>query len=207
MNRSKLETDKEYYTTIEAAKLLGVSVRTVQLWVENGSLEAWKTAGGHRRIVAESVENRMNGKPSNETKVPSRGKRVLVVEDNPIVAKFYQAAIASWGQSIDVVVKHDGFEGLLEIGQSPPDLLISDIYMPGMDGLQMIRSLYKSNQLSSDKIIVISGLSSESIDERGGIPSDVAFFAKPVDINQLKSAVYERLSLDSNTHFKAEVIL
>ena len=97
--------------------------------------------------------------------------------------------------NIEVVVKHDGFEGLLEIGQSPPELLISDIYMPGMDGLQMIRSLYKSQQLSSDKIIVISGLSDESIAERGGIPSDVVFFRKPVKVDQLKKMVQEKLEM------------
>lgn len=195
MSENSAESIKEYFTTIEAAKLLGVSVRTVQLWVENGTLEAWKTAGGHRRIVAKSVHDYMSGRhhPEPQKKVKSKRKRILVVEDNPTVAKFYQAAIASWGKPVDVITKQDGFEGLLDIGQSPPDLLISDIYMPGMDGLQMIRSLYKSEQLSSDKIIVISGLSSESIDERGGVPSDVAFFSKPVSIEQLRSAIFERL--------------
>lgn len=190
----KNQNTKEYYTTIEAAKLLGVSVRTVQLWVESGALDAWKTAGGHRRIVAKSVQEHIDGRePVDAT--PNNKKRVLVVEDNPTVAKFYQAAIDSWSQPIEVVTKQDGFEGLLDIGQSPPDLLISDIYMPGMDGLQMIRSLYKSQQLSSDKIIIISGLSSESIAERGGIPTDVTFFSKPVNVEQLKSAIFERLSL------------
>jgi len=74
--------DKEFYSTIEAAKLLGVSVRTVQLWVENGSLEAWKTAGGHRRIVAKSVDDYIR---ANQTSAPdsSNKMRVLVVEDNP----------------------------------------------------------------------------------------------------------------------------
>ena len=42
--------------TREAAEVIGVSVRTVQLWVENGSLEAWKTPGKHRRILRASVE-------------------------------------------------------------------------------------------------------------------------------------------------------
>lgn len=190
----KNQNTKKYYTTIEAAKLLGVSVRTVQLWVESGALDAWKTAGGHRRIVAKSVQDHIDGRePVDAT--PNNKKRVLVVEDNPTVAKFYQAAIDSWSQPIEVVTKQDGFEGLLDIGQSPPDLLISDIYMPGMDGLQMIRSLYKSQQLSSDKIIIISGLSSESIAERGGIPTDVTFFSKPVNVEQLKNAIFERLSL------------
>lgn len=43
-------------TTAEAARHLGVSIRTVQLWVDSGALEAWKTVGGHRRIPLESLE-------------------------------------------------------------------------------------------------------------------------------------------------------
>ncbi len=190
-------SEKEFYSTIEAAKLLGVSVRTVQLWVENGSLDAWKTAGGHRRIVAQSVDDyilkHQTSSPKDNNKL-----RVLVVEDNPTVAKFYEAAIKSWGHPITVVTKTDGFSGLVEIGRRAPDLLISDIYMPGMDGLQMIRSLYKSELLSSDKIVVISGLTKDSITERGGIPSGVDFFEKPIDVDQLKQAIFSKLSISDS---------
>jgi len=190
-------SEKEFYSTIKAAKLLGVSVRTVQLWVENGSLDAWKTAGGHRRIVAQSVDDyilkHQTSSPKDNNKL-----RVLVVEDNPTVAKFYEAAIKSWGHPITVVTKTDGFSGLVEIGRRAPDLLISDIYMPGMDGLQMIRSLYKSELLSSDKIIVISGLTKDSITERGGIPSGVDFFEKPIDVDQLKQAIFSKLSISDS---------
>ena len=194
-----MNDQKEFYTTIEAAKVLGVSVRTVQLWVENGSLDAWKTAGGHRRIVAASVAKRMQGVPQLDVVESSTNgkKRILIVEDNPTVAKFYQAVIESWQQPIEVSITHDGFEGLMAIGKSPPDLLLSDIYMPGMDGLQMIRSLYKSKLISSDKIILISGLSSDSITERGGIPDEIAFFKKPVNVEELKSTIFSRLGLES----------
>ena len=188
-------TQKEYYSTVETAKLLGVSVRTVQLWVENGALEAWKTAGGHRRIVASSVDDYIN-RHQTKSETANTRKRILVVEDNPTVSKFYEAAIKSWGLPVDVVVKNDGFEGLVEIGRKIPDLVISDVYMPGMDGLQMIRSMYKSQLLSSDQIIIISGLTQDSIQDRGGIPSGVAFFTKPVDVDQLKHNVIEKLSLD-----------
>ena len=186
--------EKTYYTTIQTAKLLGVSVRTVQLWVENGSLDAWKTAGGHRRIVASSVDEyiaRQQTEPANKGET----KRILVVEDNPTVCKFYEAAVKSWKLPIDVVVKQDGFDGLIEIGRNVPDLLVADIYMPGMDGLQMIRSLYKSEQLTSEKIIVISGLSQESIAERGGIPDGITFFTKPVDVERFKQTIIKKLNL------------
>lgn len=188
---------KEYYSTIETAKLLGVSVRTVQLWVENGALDAWKTAGGHRRIVAQSVDDYIS-KHQTKSSAASSKQRILVVEDNPTVCKFYEAAINSWNLPVELVIKQDGFDGLVEIGRQTPDLLIADIYMPGMDGLQMIRSLYKSDQLSSDRIIVISGLSQDSIAERGGVPSGVEFFSKPVDVEGLKTAVLTKLSIRSS---------
>ena len=191
-----MNTQKEYYTTIETAKLLGVSVRTVQLWVENGTLEAWKTAGGHRRIVAQSVDDYIQNQTTSGSST-TQLKRILIVEDNPTVCKFYEAAIKSWKLPIDIVVKQDGFDGLVEIGRQTPDLLIADIYMPGMDGLQMIRSLYKSEQMASDRIIVISGLSSEEIAERGGVPADIQFFNKPVNVEALKSCVLAKLSLSA----------
>jgi excisionase family DNA binding protein len=189
--------EKEYYSTVEAAKLLGVSVRTVQLWVESGALDAWKTAGGHRRIVAASVDEYIS---KHQTTHDTKGgkKNVLVVEDNPTVSKFYEAAINSWGLPVSVTVKNDGFEGLVEIGRKVPDLVIADVYMPGMDGLQMIRSMYKSELLTSDQIIIISGLTPESIQDRGGIPSGVDYFTKPVDVEQLKKSIMQKLSLEAS---------
>ena len=111
------------------------------------------------------------------------------------MCKFYEAAIKSWKLPIDVIIKPDAFDGLIEIGRHTPDLLIADIYMPGMDGLQMIRSLYKSEQLASDRIIVISGLSPQEITERGGVPTDIQFFNKPVNVEALKACMMSKLSL------------
>lgn len=47
--------DQLYCTTAEAARSLGVSIRTIQLWVDDGVLSAWKTVGGHRRITLDSL--------------------------------------------------------------------------------------------------------------------------------------------------------
>jgi excisionase family DNA binding protein len=49
--------DSEFLSTRQAALRLGVSLGTVQNMVESGVLDAWKTAGGHRRIPAGSVDN------------------------------------------------------------------------------------------------------------------------------------------------------
>lgn len=191
-----MTTTKQYYSTIEVAKLLSVSVRTVQLWVESGVLEAWKTAGGHRRIVADSVVKLMNKQSGVEEAEPEvTAKRILIVEDNLTIMKFYEAAIESWGQPIEVISAVDGFAGLIEIGRSKPDLIITDIYMPGMDGLQMIRSLHKTEFLTPEQIVVISGLPDAEINERGGVPQGIDFFRKPVDLDKLKKVISKKLNL------------
>ena len=53
---------KTFCTTREAATLLGVSVGTVQLWVESGLLQAWKTNGGHRRVLRDSIDRLLHQK-------------------------------------------------------------------------------------------------------------------------------------------------
>ena len=50
-------SDNRYLTTRQVAAVLGVSLGTVQQMVESGALQAWKTAGGHRRILATSVDS------------------------------------------------------------------------------------------------------------------------------------------------------
>ena len=56
-------------TTRQAATLLNVSVRTVQLWVESGVLQAWKTAGGHRRISVGSIQQLLDEKQDKQTPI------------------------------------------------------------------------------------------------------------------------------------------
>jgi len=65
------EKQKDYYKTSEAAKLLGVAVSTVQLWANNGSLRAWTTDGGHRRIERTSVEEMLAKQQPDDTNLPS----------------------------------------------------------------------------------------------------------------------------------------
>lgn len=62
MTSAESNGSSDPYTTIEVAGLLGMAVRSVQLMVDRGELEAWKTPGGHRRIARESVERWLAGR-------------------------------------------------------------------------------------------------------------------------------------------------
>ncbi|NEX59615.1 helix-turn-helix domain-containing protein [Noviherbaspirillum galbum] len=56
--------DDPILTTSETARLLGVAVSTAQLWIESGTLDSWKTPGGHRRVRLSSVMRLLERQPS-----------------------------------------------------------------------------------------------------------------------------------------------
>lgn len=184
-----------FCTTREAAQLLGVSLRTAQLWVESGLLEAWKTEGGHRRILRASVDRLLAGKAGT---LPAAAQgdeeplQVLVVEDDNILLKLYQLRIAAWKLPLALSVAGNGYEGLMRIGRKSPDLLVLDLAMPGMDGFQMLHHLVHSPFREGMEIAVVTGLDEEEIADRGGLPQGVTLLPKPVPFARLREIV-ERL--------------
>lgn len=77
--------NSDFLGTFAVAKVLGVSVGTVQALVERGDLQGWKTKGGHRRISRESVITYQRKCDLNAGKQGQhRMLRVLVVDDDPV---------------------------------------------------------------------------------------------------------------------------
>ena len=171
-------------TTHEAAEALGICVRTAQLWVEQGRLRAWKTHGGHRRILRESVNAQLRAR-EKECGVSLEGFDILIVEDEPIQKQLLQKKIASLGSEINVRTAYNGVEGLIKIGERQPNVLITDLLMPGLDGFHLLKTLVDSPLLRPLQIIVITSLADEEIAEQGGLPAGVATFHKPVRVAAL----------------------
>jgi len=201
----KSATNDDVLSTREAAERLGVALRTVQLWVESGVLPAWKTAGGHRRISRVAVERLIgerraalagdggvtaSASPSLDTRL-----RVMVVEDEPELLRLFTLVIAGWELPVDVTPASNGFEALLRMGQDCPDLLVTDLNMPGMDGFKMISSLRGVGQSYDDlEIVVVTALTAEDIAHRGGLPAGVRVFHKPVPFDELETLVRHRVA-------------
>jgi len=172
--------------------MLGVSHRTVQLWVESGVLQAWKTAGGHRRITLSSVqrvvEQRTQAIAAHPVAVARSASKVLLVDDDTTLLRLYELEIGGWDLPLALIKANNGFEALIKIGEAKPDLLISDLSMPGMDGFRMIRTLRADPAYGNMAIIVISGLDRATI-KTMGLPDDIPVFAKPVPFGELRKAV------------------
>lgn len=190
MNKSATD---DLISTTEASKMLGVSIRSVQLWVESGSLPAWRTAGGHRRIARSTIEALLEqrrqavSQPPTEPAAPKRVLKVVIVDDNPEFLRLFTVVSRKWPMALELTSASDGFEGLMKIGQTQPDLVITDLNMPGMDGFQMVRSIEKTAPGAATKVVVTSGLTPDEIERRGGLPEGVTFFQKPVPFDEIQA--------------------
>jgi excisionase family DNA binding protein len=191
----------ELCSTRDAAKMLGTSLRTIQLWVDSGLLDAWKTVGGHRRIKVESVKKLLENRLVNKVIRPPLHRHIhqgdaeplsiLVVEDDEDLLKLYRAYIFSWKMQVNLVTAPNGFQGLIKIGEITPDILITDLNMPGMDGFEMIRALRQSHSFDELEVIVVTGLDSHEIESHGGLPADIRIFGKPVPFGRLEEIALE----------------
>ncbi len=191
-------SSEDYCGTSYAASLLGLSVATVQSLVEKGEITAWKTMGGHRRIALHSIQSyltknsrqRLAAQPN-----PQNCLRVMLVEDDEPTRELYQLEFESWKLPIDCTWMSSAMEALMDIASMRPDLLITDLSMPGVDGFEMLKALKRNMELADMQVIVISGLPRQAIDARGGFPEDAFMLQKPVNFDWLQGFMSAMVAL------------
>lgn len=179
------------YSTLEVARLLGMAVRSVQMMVDRGELDAWKTPGGHRRISQASVErwraSRQQGGPATAAAglAPSRevakpasvGARpaVLLIEDSVHYQNLITLLVRQRFPDVTLHVADDGIAGLAMAGRLQPQVMIVDILLPGIDGATLITSLRSHPQFAGIQLVVVT-----SLDESARAPYDFALVGLPV---------------------------
>jgi len=183
------DKSEKYCSTTEAARLLGVSVGTVQQMVESGKLIAWKTNGGHRRILLQSVQQQRE--PVSTAVLPIKANpdgrlQVVIVEDDDFMRTLYQRELENMALPLTLELYDNGLEAMLRLGAGFPHLLILDLELPYIDGFEMLKHIktHKANDLRH--IIVVSGLDDSALKQHETVLRDVTVLKKPLDSAVLK---------------------
>jgi excisionase family DNA binding protein len=172
----------DYCGTRYAAKLLGLSVGTVQGLVEKSELHGWKTQGGHRRISLHSINDYMlkNNVKYLASKLRGKHLRILLVEDDSVTREMVRGYCDNSDLPIDCTAMSSGMEALIDISSINPDLLITDLDMPGIDGFELLRTIRQSTKFNQMIILALSALSATDIEKKGGLPEGSIYMAKPL---------------------------
>ncbi|ABX34514.1 MULTISPECIES: response regulator [Delftia] len=195
-----------HYTTAEVAKLLGMAVRSVQLMVDRGDLEAWKTPGGHRRITRASVE-RWRGRqgdaattsgapaaaPAPAPAQAGTGPRVLLIEDSVHFQNLVRLLVQRHFPDVQLHVAHDGITGMALYGQIQPDVLLVDILLPDIDGAALITTLRTHEQFARCKLLVVTSLDAAEREAYAFALGGARVIHKPQLVQELPEALGELL--------------
>lgn len=172
------------YTTYDVARFCDVYPSSVVHWINDGKLRTYQTPGGHHRVTRDDLIDfleRLNMQLPPELMAR---KRVLIVEDDPEQARILDRAFSRFPE-FDVETCGDGINALIRIGQEPPHLVILDIVIPKMDGIQVCRVLKGQPQTRDIKIVAISGKKLPFSEKKLVDIKIDGFFRKPLDMQEL----------------------
>ena len=122
-----------------------------------------------------------------------RRPRILVVDDEPNNRLLFQVMLAADGY--DVVTANAGDEALVMIAQHPPDLIILDVMMPGLDGYQVAARIKSDPATVQIPIIMLTALSDRNSMMHGLNAGAEEFLTKPVVRAELSVRVRNLLRL------------
>jgi excisionase family DNA binding protein len=155
-------------TPTEVAELLAVSPVTVRQWAQKGLIEARTTPGGHRRFTREAVIDfaRRMAMTLPEGFAPPPGARVLIVDDDRQFNGMLVALFKQKYPSVEVSFAYDGFDAGRQVSRFKPTLVLLDIMMPGMDGVEVCRSLKADEASRSARVIAMTGHPTRELEQR-----------------------------------------
>ena len=125
-------------------------------------------------------------------------KRLLVVDDDPGLLRAVAETLRAEGY--EVTTARRGAEALVCVAESLPDLIVSDIRMPGMDGYELVRNLRASARTKLIPIVFLTA-KDETADRIAGFRSGVdAYLTKPFEPDELVAVVANILKRVESTH-------
>ena len=174
-------------TSHEVGVLLQVNPSSINKWVNEGRIPAFRTPGGHRRIKLADLLVFLN---EHKMPVPAAleavsKKRVLFVDDNGKHLDALKRLLKKHSSRVEAAFETNGIEALLKMGSFKPHVVVLDVYMPGFDGIEVCRKIKHSTEFKGVDVIICSGQLGSDVEKKALAAGAKTCLEKPLDIDAL----------------------
>ncbi len=152
---------KNYLTPQEAADLLMVSPVTVRQWAHKGLLRSMSTPGGHRRFARNEIERFAKEHGTVPQSSVHNGLRILIVDNDRQEATRVSELLSGMSRDLLMREAHDGFDAGRLVQSFNPHVMLLDLKMPGLDGIEVCRHLKGDPTTRAIRIIGMTGDANE----------------------------------------------
>jgi CheY-like chemotaxis protein/class 3 adenylate cyclase len=163
--------------------------RTVYLGLDAPSCEAARRAGfGKTLVIPFQSQALLQAIEASDKEL----LRVLLVDDSELIHKHTVPLLVGAGYEVDEA--WDGEEGLERLGQARPDLVLTDVEMPRLDGFSFCRAIKTDERTADIPVVICSSLGESSDLEKGFDAGADDYLVKPVVFEELVSRLHALLA-------------
>jgi excisionase family DNA binding protein len=174
-------------TSYQVGALLQVNPSSVNKWVKDGRIPAFRTPGGHRRIRAGDLvaflSEHKNPKPPGQTQAARQ--RLLLVSEVEADLQTITVALAPYADRVEVHTAAHGVAALVAVGSVQPHVVVLDVDMGKMDGIDICRQLHASSQTQSIGIVMVSPQLTAELQQRAKAAGAQVCITKPIELEAL----------------------
>lgn len=121
-------------------------------------------------------------------------KKILLIDDEPDFCHFVKANLEMMG-NYKVLIAPNGIQGIKDAVENKPDVILLDIMMPGIDGLEILKRLKANQNTMAIQVIMLTAKDDEDSKVKAVESYCDGYLTKPVEMNVLKSKIDNVVSL------------
>jgi len=184
------------YSTFEISKFCSADITTVKGWIDDGLLAAYRTPGGHRRVLrGELIEFLQKYHMPVSAELRGEGRKVLLVDDEPAVLRLLTKILGRLGESLEIRTADNGFAAGRELERFLPELVVLDLHLPGVDGFSVCGDIRKTHGTGRIKILAITGYGGQETRDRIMACGADDYVEKPFDDEQMARKLAKLLGI------------
>jgi CheY-like chemotaxis protein len=187
---------KAHYLTLpEVSRVLDVAPSVVHSWLDEGSLEARRTPRGVLTVATLALTHLLLRKGMPLPQGLAASIRTLVVDDEPAMLRTTARQLKRTAPHLDVRLAVGPLHGWRELSERPPEVVLLDMYMPGLTGVELCQRIKQRPMTAGVLVIGFSGRRDPGLETDFLQAGAAAVLDKPPDVSRLL-ALLERDSTE-----------
>jgi len=184
--------NKKFFTTGDIGRIFGVSRISAYKWVVSGKIKSFKIPGGRYKIARRDLVDfiKKSGLDSRIAGgIQQDDVKILVVDDQKLIVQTVRDYMETAHPGWHISSASDGFEAGRMLSRVNPDLVILDLFLPGINGFNLCRNIKNDPNTRDVKIIVITGYPTQENISKARESGADAVLPKPFEMDKLEKLI------------------